>query len=1111
MRFFKKLTHSKAPIGVICVFVACFSVILFGKSASAIVPAGIDQITARAKVADLAKCSSFFGDVIDINKLKKPSDILNSGGRSDSIALPTGVEGGGVLFSCATLLDNYMGYSFNENDIEKKSQFLTNLGYSVDDSFGRKCNTYTIKESGGAEQKITVCANLNNSNINGVDVSYDKGFIIQFGPIEQTGSNSYRIPIYPPESSNPVYAEYNTSDVDSLFNAIDRVLNEQVNPVGGYSYTKESGAGMSGNQNAENGVYRKGSLPLEMSTQFNSAERIGLLYFYFKTFGETKCYWTEGARKVNLNSTDYYVMQAAEAPSSYFMISGSSWFKVGTWDDVLNELESAGNIDGMQSCEGEEPPAAGEAEGSDEDACFNGANSLGWIVCPIITALRNTLETIYDEIITPFLQINVSAFNMDGNGVYAGWQVFQGFANIAFVILLLVVIFSQVTGIGIDNLGIKRILPKLIIAAVLINLSYIICQLLVDVSNIAGYGLRNLFEGIEISGESAGTGQGILTTAISGAIAAGTVAGAAYTVPMWGQAIILPLLLGLIGILISVLFMFVLLGVRQAGVIILVVVSPLAFVMYMLPNTKNIFQRWWKALTALLLLFPICGAMIGGSALAGKILASTSTGFWTNLLAALLTVIPFFFVPTLLKGSFSALGNIGAKISGIGQRMAGGIGKVAGEGVKRTGVFRNIQANAQDRQEIKNRVAERRRLEGISSRIGGLAENMRTPEQRRQFMEAQNKLNKMDAEDAEAEVGTARKDMDLLRTTFRTKRFNEDVEAIKARNVSDGTVNRIGEVDGEAFDGTGNGFTENTLAHALYNAKSDQEIYAITSQLMASGHHGAEALHQVMAALGNDGNSAALATIAAAAKGDNKLGELKAGARSTYDYINDLAEGKIQGGAEGSGTNIEDYAGKVKWGGMSEQQLIGTDKEELRRYRDIITDKRARMARGENVKFTEQEQKLISQANAAWSNDRIRGSAKKDVQDIVSQIAYGEVRQPGQTGGNASEGESFDVRGGEEPQDEATEAMQQAQSEVNEQNIQARERAQREETRRYQESLGMDDATFSYMQAQQGVNEDRRRNSASFEAARQARRAREASDRSNQNQNTPSQSDNRQQ
>ena len=169
------------------------------------------------------------------------------------------------------------------------------------------------------------------------------------------------------------------------------------------------------------------------------------------------------------------------------------------------------------------------------------------------------------------------------------------------------------------------------------------------------------------------------------------------------------------------------------------------------------------------------------------------------------------------------------------------------------------------------------------------------------------------------------------------------------------------------------------------------------------------------------------------------------------------------------------------------------------------------MARGENVKFTEQEQKLISQANAAWSNDRIRGSAKKDVQDIVSQIAYGEVRQPGQTGGNASEGESFDVRGGEEPQDEATEAMQQAQSEVNEQNIQARERAQREETRRYQESLGMDDATFSYMQAQQGVNEDRRRNSASFEAARQARRAREASDRSNQNQNTPSQSDNRQQ
>lgn len=1086
------------------VTLSLLGVVLSSGDASAIKAADLNRIIDRAKIADLQKCHGYFAETVDIMKLSNPAGII-SGNPGNILALPNGTTKNDGTFSCETLLTDYMGYSFKSGSLQEKVDFLSKMGYKPDTSSTSKIVCYRItftRGDDGAQIKTDVCFGVQDSKItsfntaevhedyNGSDVSYSNILaVFESGGYVVFSDGSFAENSIPYEGRNISEFENELREKLSKYSLCD--VNYRCFAFGDMNTEEKEGLSeTSGNPSVN--MYRKGPLITNTTTVFTEDERVGLLLNYFRTYGESSCYWVEGSTEITVNGTKYYVSRKVDAPTTFYIISGNSWYTTGDWDAVVGGLNGQ-EIDGMPSCDNVTPPPATSNDvESDEDMCFNGANSLGWIICPIITALRNTLETIYDEIITPFLQINVSAFNMDNNGVYKGWQTFQGFANIAFVILLLVVIFSQVTGIGIDNLGIKRILPKLIVAAVLINLSYIICQLLVDVSNIAGYGLRSLFESIQVSGQAAGAGQGILTTAISGAIAAGVVAGGAATAAMWLPAVILPLLLGLITILISVLFMFILLGVRQAGVIILVVVSPLAFVMYMLPNTKNIFQRWWKAFTGLLLLFPICGVMIGGSALAGKILASTSTSFWTNLIAALLTVVPFFFVPTLLKGSFSALGNLGAKISGFGQRMAGGIGKVAGEGVKRTGAFKNIQANAKDREELRSRVAERRRLEGITNRIGNIQAGMRTPEQQLQYARAQAALEKMNDEDLFSNP-------ELIQSEAASKRFNRQVEAMKSKNVASGMVNRIGEVDGKTFDGTGNGFAENTLAYSLYNAADDVERYALTSQLMASGHHGAEALHQVMTALGNDGNSAALATIAAAAKGDNKLGELKSGARSTYDYINDVAEGNIQGGAVGSGTNVADYAAKVKWGGMSEQQLVGTDKEELRRYRDIIADKRARMARGENVTFTEQEQKLISQANAAWSNDRIRGSAKKDVQDLISQIAYGEVRQPGQgvSSGNASEGESFDVRGGEDegpspvppsspsggggspapsdgspsvPEDNAFEEFMNAQQIANEDRI-ARNRESR---RNFQEQSGMDDATYEMMEAQQRVNADRR-------------------------------------
>jgi len=79
-----------------------------------------------------------------------------------------------------------------------------------------------------------------------------------------------------------------------------------------------------------------------------------------------------------------------------------------------------------------------------------------------------------------------------------------------------------------------------------------------------------------------------------------------------------------------------------------------------------------KSQFGLLLLFPICGLIIGGGNLASRILLSSDpSNYFVALTAMLLNVVPFFFIPTLVSASFAAMGNIGGKISGLGDRVAG--------------------------------------------------------------------------------------------------------------------------------------------------------------------------------------------------------------------------------------------------------------------------------------------------------------------------------------------------------------------------------------------------------------------------------------------------------
>ena len=58
-------------------------------------------------------------------------------------------------------------------------------------------------------------------------------------------------------------------------------------------------------------------------------------------------------------------------------------------------------------------------------------------------------------------------------------------------------IYSHITSFGISNYGIKKILPRLIIVAILVNISFYICAIAIDLSNIAGQAIQDMFINIE--------------------------------------------------------------------------------------------------------------------------------------------------------------------------------------------------------------------------------------------------------------------------------------------------------------------------------------------------------------------------------------------------------------------------------------------------------------------------------------------------------------------------------------------------------------------------------------------------------------------------------------
>lgn len=334
-----------------------------------------------------------------------------------------------------------------------------------------------------------------------------------------------------------------------------------------------------------------------------------------------------------------------EANNNAASSSSSSSSSSGTTDDSSNPDSSTDPDDASAS--------------GDEDSCEQGLHGFGWIVCPgqtIVSNLVNFLMTWIDGSMqyTVLANEDTTADTANSASIKDIWQKFANIANIIFAIAFLVMIYSMATSTGLSNYHVKKILPKIIAMAVIVNISFYICAAALDISNIVGYNISEF-----IWSMSKSSGDGPIDTLISGVSDVIIFVAALF----FGGSLIVALGIILLAI-----------GFRHVVLTILVIISPVALSLYMLPNTEKWAKKWTDTFISLLIVYPAFGAVWGAS----RLLSNTFTVLKGSsvigsisyaIMPTICSIAPAIAIIPLFKMSSGLMGYV------AGRAMSSGIAK----------------------------------------------------------------------------------------------------------------------------------------------------------------------------------------------------------------------------------------------------------------------------------------------------------------------------------------------------------------------------------------------------------------------------------------------------
>jgi hypothetical protein len=315
---------------------------------------------------------------------------------------------------------------------------------------------------------------------------------------------------------------------------------------------------------------------------------------------------------------------------------------------------------------------------ADAETCDQG--SLSWVACPVLDNISKAITSLAKDVLVPLLEIN--QINQTSTPeLYHAWQGMRDLTQILFILIFIVMIVGTVMQqdvVMFSSYTVKKILPRLVIAAILVQFSFLFCGIMVDVGNVLGAGVDQLMKSIF----NPNSGPASFTNVLGniGAITAGVgVTGGAALIVLSSWTVALPILLSL---LLSLLTVFLTLGARFLLIATLVVISPLAFLAWSLPSTDGFFKSWHKLFWNLILMYPIIVLVLSMAGYASQLMGSDASKGTTGsglaaaavfLIKPLIIIAAFLIVPATFKLASRSLQRVHSFLDGATQKARGGI------------------------------------------------------------------------------------------------------------------------------------------------------------------------------------------------------------------------------------------------------------------------------------------------------------------------------------------------------------------------------------------------------------------------------------------------------
>lgn len=354
---------------------------------------------------------------------------------------------------------------------------------------------------------------------------------------------------------------------------------------------------------------------------------------------------------------------------------------------ATDPTSSGGSGSGSSSGSGGSTPSVGcdigitfNSVGDFAASVVNTFNPLNWMLCGILQGTNLFVKAI-DNLIINELPIGTDSTSTDnpnhifssGGGCTAAvktdsggktvcddyqtaWASFRDIALGLLVVVGLIVVISQALGFEIlDAYMVRKMLPRVLIATIAITLSWELMRFAVIVSNDLGYGVGSL-----ITAPFGGFSQNFQLGEANTLLASLALGAAAAFLDLFG------LLTFALTAALAVLVAYIVLMLRQIVVILLAIISPIAILAYVLPNTQRFYKFWWESFSKLLLMFPLIVGFIAIGRVFATIAQNSGGSFINQITAYIAYFGPYFAIPMTFRFAGSIMGTVGNAVNNHG-------------------------------------------------------------------------------------------------------------------------------------------------------------------------------------------------------------------------------------------------------------------------------------------------------------------------------------------------------------------------------------------------------------------------------------------------------------